>query len=130
MRSNKAIVNKVIAAFNPKLTVREIADDLEMPASVVRPILNRRGLKAAKSLEQAKFVPLTKEQRKKIDELASNELTPSQLAVLVGSTRDKVYQQLFRKGLPYKICRGKQVTEPEVFSWEWAEGVDHLFKQA
>ena len=130
MRSNKAIVNKVIAAFNPKLTIREIADKLQMPASVVRPILNRRGLKAAKSLEQAKFIPLTKEQRKQIDELASPDLTPSQLAVLVGSTRDKVYQQLFRKGLPYKICRGKAVEVTETFTWSWAKQLDHLFKRA
>jgi len=130
MRSKKAIVNKVIAAFNPKLTTREIADNLQLPASVIRPILKRRGLNPAKSEQQQKFVFLTKEQRKQIDELASSDLTPTQLAVLVGSTRDKVYQQLIRKGLPYKICRGKVEFTPEVFSWSWAKEQDHLMKRA
>lgn len=130
MRIRKLDIEKVVAAYLPTLTTRQIADNLQLPASVVRPILRRRGLIPAKSEEQQKFVFLTKEQRQQINELASPELTPSQLAALVGSTRDKVYQRLTKYGLPFKICRGKQVTTPEVFTWSWAEEVDHLFKRA
>lgn len=130
MRTTKKEIAEILKGYDPKLTAREMADKLQIPRSAVYWILKSRGLKFKRTDKWSKSVRLTKEQVGKILELASPELTPGELAEKIGSTRERVYQWLFRNNLPYKNTRSKTIPTPENFTWEWAIEQDSLFNRA
>jgi len=130
MRTTKKEIAKIVAAHNPKLTAREMADKLQIERSVVYHVLKSRKLAFKKTEKWGKSVRLTKSQYEQLYKLASPDLTPAELADKIGSTKARVYQWLFRNELPYKNLRSKAEVNTDVFTWEWAEEVDHLFKRA
>ncbi len=134
-------IDKIIKAASPNLTINQIAAKVELSRTQVLPVLNRRKIvykyEWIRRDDEHKRVSaswLSDEQKETIRYLSAPTKAPSEIAKVVKSSPQRVRDYLEGVGLPFKQqiagSRKKVDFTPEVFSWEWAKEVDHLFKRA
>lgn len=134
-------IQQIIEAASPNLTINQIAAKVELSRTQVLPVLNRRKIvykyEWIRRDDEHKRVSaswLSDEQKETIRYLSAPTKAPSEIAKVVKSSPQRVRDYLESVGLPFKQqiagSRKKVDFTPEVFTWEWAEEVDHLFKRA
>lgn len=134
MRLTPEQIKKIIDTASPDLTVAEIAYFCGLKWTQVIPVLNRRKIKyKPERTGSGNFrIMHTEEQKQRMRNLANDKLCASELAKMVGSTRQRVATFLKENNLPVKIQKTVRHREREVinegcFSWSEAAQIDTLF---
>lgn len=131
-QTTKDEVKRILKAYQPHLTAKEIALKANVPYMVIYPILKRRGLQPKLVGGHNAPVFLTKEQKDKIKEIANYTLSAGQIAEKVNAKRAPVYAFMVRNDIQFKVDRNSRSKEKEVigdgcFDWKEAKAIDTLF---
>jgi len=134
MRLTPEQVKKIIETASPDLTVAEIAYYCGLKWTQVIPVLNRRKIKYKPEKNGAGNFAImhTQEQKDRMRQLASDNLCASELAKMIGSTRQRVAMFLKQNNLPVKSQKNARYREKEevkggCFDWKEAKQIDNLF---